>query len=68
MWGTSWYIKWKIQTQHNKIIPLQYWKLTENPVNPTEEWMVGLRANATECKYEKVDRRLREQFMNDVNN
>ena len=46
---------------------LQYWKLSRQSNKNAEQCMGRLRTMAAECKYKELDRCLKEQFVNGLN-
>ena len=50
------------------ILSLQYCKLVKEQSENAEEWMGHLRIKANEYRYKEKDRRLKEQFINGINN
>ena len=58
----------KFKPQHfETILLLQYFKLVREEKHRAEEWMGYLKIKVKECTYEERDRRLKEQFINGVN-
>ena len=58
----------KFQLHYNETIKsLQFCKLVRKHNESTKEWMGGLRMAAIECNYNEVDRQLKEQFINGLN-
>ena len=49
------------------MLSLQYCKLKRKSKESAQEWMGRLHNKATDCKYQENDRRLKEQFKNDLN-
>ena len=57
------------KSQHiETVLPLQYCKLLGEPSDDAAEWIGCLRVKANECEYKEKDRRLKEQFINGINN
>ena len=58
----------KLKPKHNETThSLQYCKLVRNADKSTEEWMGRLRVKEIKYKCKEIDRRLKEQFINGIN-
>ena len=59
----------KFNSQHNKeILSLQYFTLARDQNKNAEDWMFYLRIQVNEFDCKEKDRRLKEQFINGINN
>ena len=59
----------KFKPQFNATIKsLQFFKLSRQAKENAEEWMGRLRLEVVECNYREVDRQLKEQFIDRLNN
>ena len=62
-------LKEKFRPQHNEmILSIQYCKLYRKVYESAEEWMGKLCIRATEYNYTEHDRKLKEQFINGIDN
>ena len=58
----------KFRPQHNKpILSLWCYKLSRKSEAPIQEWIGRIQIKAGECKNQENDRRLKEQFINGMN-
>ena len=54
--------------QSETILSLQYCKLKKKSHESPQKWMGRLHIKAMDCKYREYDRRLKEQFVNGLDN
>ena len=58
----------KFKPQHNEtILSLHYCKVTRAQNKNAKEWIGYLKVKANEFRYKKEDKRLKEQFINSIN-
>ena len=66
--GLFYILSEKFKPQHNEImLSLQYFKLAREQNENVEEWIGCLWIKLNESDYKEKDRRLKEQFINGIN-